>query len=487
MKKNNWIKFWTRDFGLFRYWLYIESNKLDFYKKNFGVIFDYALTVPDGKLVAYYHDRDELEKVTNKMYEIACCDFKTFTRFSKQVLGYTQEFIDFNKKINSKKISNLSDKQLLKFYDTWYKKYLYWQTGIYFFFVLEPIITDQFLVGLKNYLKEQNQLDKLTEYTEIVMSPEKMNAIILEQYHTLRVAIKIKSSPKQKQALIKKLYQKFLWIPCYDVHFKEYDIKHFQAQIAKLGKLPTARLENMAADLQTSFKNRKIVFNGLIKKIKNKKLVELAKIMHWLVYYKDFRDDLRRQTGHFGKLFMEPLAKKLNLDLVEINYLTSPEIRSCIVGKRVSKDKIKSRIPSGYVFKSTKNKTEIYVGADIKKIITRELALGANKQTQEIKGIVASVGKAQGRVVIIRHTINLNKVKPGDIMVAVTTHPDYLPAMKKCKAIVTDEGGVTSHAAIVSRELGIPCIVGTKVATQVLKDGDRVEVDAKSGIIKTYK
>ena len=62
-----------------------------------------------------------------------------------------------------------------------------------------------------------------------------------------------------------------------------------------------------------------------------------------------------------------------------------------------------------------------------------------------------------------------------------------MPALIKAAAIVTDEGGVTSHAAIVSRELGIPCVVGTKIATKVLKDGDLVEVDANNGIVKILK
>jgi len=67
------------------------------------------------------------------------------------------------------------------------------------------------------------------------------------------------------------------------------------------------------------------------------------------------------------------------------------------------------------------------------------------------------------------------------------TSPEFLPAMKKAKAIITDEGGVTCHAAIVSRELNIPCVIGTKVATKSLKDGDLVEVDTHQGIIRKIK
>lgn len=72
----------------------------------------------------------------------------------------------------------------------------------------------------------------------------------------------------------------------------------------------------------------------------------------------------------------------------------------------------------------------------------------------------------------------------GDILVTGMTTPDFLSAIRKSAGFVTDEGGITCHAAIVSRELKKPCIIGTKIATQILKDGDLVEVDANKGIVK---
>ncbi len=79
------------------------------------------------------------------------------------------------------------------------------------------------------------------------------------------------------------------------------------------------------------------------------------------------------------------------------------------------------------------------------------------------------------------------KMEKGDVLVANMTRPEYVILMKKAKAIVTDEGGLTSHAAVISRELGIPCIIGTQIATKVLKDGDLVEVDADKGIVRKVK
>ena len=75
----------------------------------------------------------------------------------------------------------------------------------------------------------------------------------------------------------------------------------------------------------------------------------------------------------------------------------------------------------------------------------------------------------------------------GDILVAPMTSPDFIVAMRKASAIITDSGGMTCHAAIVSRELKIPCIVGTNIATKLLKDKDIVEIDTSKGIIKKLK
>ncbi|KKU09853.1 MAG: Phosphoenolpyruvate synthase [Candidatus Woesebacteria bacterium GW2011_GWB1_45_5] len=100
-----------------------------------------------------------------------------------------------------------------------------------------------------------------------------------------------------------------------------------------------------------------------------------------------------------------------------------------------------------------------------------------------LTGSPASPGMGTGTVRILKSPKELGKVDKGDVLVARMTSPDYVPAMKKASAIVTDEGGQTSHAAIVSRELGIPCVVGTKMATATLKEGAVVTVNGESGQI----
>ncbi|HNS82422.1 MAG TPA: PEP-utilizing enzyme, partial [Methanolinea sp.] len=100
-----------------------------------------------------------------------------------------------------------------------------------------------------------------------------------------------------------------------------------------------------------------------------------------------------------------------------------------------------------------------------------------------LQGQGASPGIASGNVVIIRDAKDTGGVKEGDILVTRMTNPDMVPAMRKVAAIITDEGGMTCHAAIVSRELGTPAIVGTKTSTQVLRAGQTVTVDGEKGFI----
>lgn len=107
-----------------------------------------------------------------------------------------------------------------------------------------------------------------------------------------------------------------------------------------------------------------------------------------------------------------------------------------------------------------------------------------SEKVKEIKGQVACQGKVIGKVRVIMSKKDISAIEDGEILVASMTTPEYVPAMKKAAAFVTDEGGITCHAAIIAREMAKPCIIGAKIATKVLKTGNKVEVDANSGIVR---
>jgi len=135
-------------------------------------------------------------------------------------------------------------------------------------------------------------------------------------------------------------------------------------------------------------------------------------------------------------------------------------------------------------------------GSDKYEVISEDSARGTYKQifkkkslkaVNDFRGLSACRGVARGPVTVVKSATEVKKIKEGDILVAVMTRPDYIMGMKKAAAIVTNEGGVTCHAAIVSRELNIPCVIGTKISTEVLKDGNIVEVNGNHGVVTVIK
>ena len=103
---------------------------------------------------------------------------------------------------------------------------------------------------------------------------------------------------------------------------------------------------------------------------------------------------------------------------------------------------------------------------------------------KEFSGEIACKGMVRGLVRKILKEEELKTFKDGEVLISYMTMPAFMPAMRKAIAFVTDEGGITCHAAIMARELHKPCIIGTKIATKVLNNGDEVEVDANNGVVR---
>jgi pyruvate,water dikinase len=173
----------------------------------------------------------------------------------------------------------------------------------------------------------------------------------------------------------------------------------------------------------------------------------------------------------------EDLKKKQVLSMEEITELT--ELGKRIQGHYDFPQDTEWAIESGKVF-MLQSRPVTTLGK-----IAGEAEVGDEEVERVIitKGLGASPGMASGKVKIIKNTDELDKIQKGDILTTVMTTPDMVPAMKRANGIITDEGGVTCHAAIVSRELGIPCVVGTGDATKILKENSVVTLDGNKGII----
>ncbi len=190
------------------------------------------------------------------------------------------------------------------------------------------------------------------------------------------------------------------------------------------------------------------------------------------------------KTEEFMNKYAAEVGKKINYPTKYILHLTKDELGDCLSGKS---------FPSQEVLEKRFKKSALLFIDGAMSVVTDnnvntiEKAVFIESKKEEIKGTAAFKGKVSGIVRVIHDPSDAKNFKDGDILVTGMTRPEYLPLMQKAAAFVTDTGGVLSHAAIVARELKKPCIIGTKIATRVFKDGDLVEVDAETGIVRILK
>ncbi len=208
-----------------------------------------------------------------------------------------------------------------------------------------------------------------------------------------------------------------------------------------------------------------------------------------LAFFKAFRRNtflraLRKDTlflwfSAADKLLTE-LGKRFDRSLDQMRFVVQEEFMQGIPDVHTLQERMQAM-----VYYTTETQTIILQGKEAQAFM-RELPFEKDtaEKVQELYGNCACPGIAKGTVKIINTTDDIKKMNQGDILVSYATMPDLMPAIRKAAAIVTDQGGITCHAAIVSRELGIPCIIGTNKATKVLKDGDLVEVNASHGRVK---
>ena len=214
-----------------------------------------------------------------------------------------------------------------------------------------------------------------------------------------------------------------------------------------------------------------------------KRLVELLK--HYAIYKDDRKKEILIYLHYVDRILKE-IARRMNLDIDEVRASFPWEIGD-ILRAKLTKEKLEKRLQYSVIaWEKNKDKASVLNEKDGKKWEQKTLSK-VNGKIKEIKGNAASPGRVRGKVKILFKAGESGQLKKGEVLVTFMTSPDFMPAIRKCSAIVTNLGGVTCHAAIISRELKLPCIVGTKFATQILKDGDLVEVDANKGVIKILK
>ena len=238
--------------------------------------------------------------------------------------------------------------------------------------------------------------------------------------------------------------------------------------------------------MEIEFLPKSKIFRLLKPNEREKEFLDLAP---YISFFKDWRDDVRRKFVYMWSFFFDHLAQKFGVDRDDLGYLSLDELEKALKYNSFPKKLVLYRKEHPIVITTADGTLRMRIlNHKIERYLKIARAVSEEQQhSLTIQGIIAQTGRVVGRVRLVKTYHDIKRVNAGDILVANTTHPNYLPGMQRAAAFVTNEGGMISHAAIVARELKKPCIVGSKIATEVLKDDDLVEVNANHGWVRKIK
>jgi phosphohistidine swiveling domain-containing protein/CRISPR/Cas system-associated endoribonuclease Cas2 len=215
------------------------------------------------------------------------------------------------------------------------------------------------------------------------------------------------------------------------------------------------------------------------------KYKKLIKLLDFFCIFQDDRKAISLKGHKYLSLFVNGVSRRTGINKNLLYWSTPYEVPSIIKGK-FNVDELRKRQEHTTLIIDIKGMI-ILSGRESMKKEKEVLGMSHESDVSEFEGMRAQGGKVQGEIIKVLDPRKCENFKSGSILVTTMTSPDFVPLIKKASAIITDEGGITSHAAIVARELGVPCVIGTKIATEILSDGDLVEVNANHGIIRRLK
>jgi phosphohistidine swiveling domain-containing protein len=336
-----------------------------------------------------------------------------------------------------------------------------------------------------------HRLEQLITRGKIPLNPEEISQlsafpqrsyILEEEYELLKIAFFLKTAGRA--VALRRHARKFSWILNGYHGVRRADENFFRKRLQKL--LRDKKSLEHYYHLKHYYRETNKRFSAVVKKYKlDREIVKYARLAQQASFIQDRRKALSWLATDYIVELYRVLAKFLGISLEQSLYILWDEFDRALGDKKKLLIEIAKRQRSCRL-RIMGDRTTIST-ADVGQIFSvfeKEYTKASNR---EIKGTVAYAGQVTGRVQIVANGRQINSFKPGRILVALMTSPDYILAMKRAKAIVTDDGGLTCHAAIVARELKKPCIVGTRNATRLLHDGDLVEVDANQGKVKIIK
>ncbi len=476
--------------------------------QDFGKPMDAAVSFVN-KDTCLFLRRDQFKENGKILLQKLLSDHAWWKQKDQNIYGCAQKYFEVGRKLlkikNFSKFSNEELKQLfVEYYDTYLASHISGQWGILLEFEHEWL-SKHVKDLLEKRIKEKKLNLDIANVFSVLSTPLKGSAITEEQndfYKLLSHVTKsetielFKKSPEEIEKLLPKTdsefndlmekhFQNYCWLPfMYEGPSwkKEYFIKAIKSSLQE--KINAKKMLEGIQKVEQELEKQQKEFLKKLDLSKDEK--ELVFFVQNQIYLKG----LRKDAMYFGSYSSEPLfkeiAKRLHLTLDQVRYSLKQELVKALDTGQIDANELNERIKFS-VARVLDGKFEFISKDHAQRFFSQIYKEEVYENITQILGTTAFEGQVEGITKLVNHPNEMFKMDKGDIMVSHSTNPNLVSAMKKASAIITDVGGITCHAAIVSRELKIPCIVGTRIATKILKDGTHVQVDASTGVIKILK
>lgn len=258
----------------------------------------------------------------------------------------------------------------------------------------------------------------------------------------------------------------------------------FYTTIKKIGKngLSNLQVSELLANPSKTFS---------VKHKISPELIEMAKSIKSIAQMRFKAKKIITPLAEISELLMREAAKRSNLAVSQISHLSLTELRKLLISKKQPNLIIINQRQKAFALSITYSKKQLKVTALPKKIAEDiQKAEKVRSGNKRLRGVVVYPGSVSGRARIVpqlygtkEHNSYIQCLRKNDIIIAAMTSPDLSPAFSRVAGVITDEGGLMSHAALVARETKTPCIIGTKIATRFFKEGQRISIDGRTGTI----
>ena len=477
--KLKWAPYAGRNLTYFMTKTYLWETYGKRYERLLGVRFSHVLVESSPTTWMMYRAPAESERLEHHVYQ-RCADGAYVQRIldenEKNYAAYRKMAESFlTKDLRNADAGRLAE-ELTRYCDAFFQMAESISCSIIFAAALgrrlQQTLNESQLMHLAIPLHPTLPLDEEKDFWTLIAKLQKSGLTHVGKMATLE---------KPQADAVQKHYDAYCWIEAYEND----PVWTMEAMLARINESLNHDADAKIRGIQRRHQDQEYAARQLVATEKlDPKLVQQFRLA---MYHRILGESLFGLGNHATQPLFTAIAKKLTLPKNQIKWFSYDELLDALAGN-VAPDALMDRLPQRqkhYLVALGEKQVHAFQGPDVDTILSQlDIELPSVADVKEVKGVSAYPGKVIGYARVVQHVGQIDKVKAGDILVTLNTTPSFIMAMKRSAAIVTDEGGITCHAAIVSRELGIPCIIGTKAGTRLIPDGARIEVDAAAGTVR---